>query len=499
MEMQFQDTPLYYLRSLTCQHKSLEQTQEVRISDGMPDIGSVLGAWGQVLLRSKQWNTNALGLSAGVMVWILYAPEEDGPPTTMEVWVPFQEKFDLPDTGGREGTVHCSFHLADVDVRNTSARKLFVRVNVDIRAEALVQEKTAVYMPGELPEDIQLLKNTYPLQIPVESGEKPFELEESLMLPQSNPSMEKLVYYHAVPMVQEQKVLADKVIFRGTIYLHMLYMGQDQQLYTWDFQIPFSQFGELGQEYEPSAVVDVQMVMTSAELSKDEQGQLHINLGLVGQYTVSNRQLLTLVEDVYSVGRPVTGIKEQLELPVILDRQDESVTLSESISGEGMRLADVSFRCADVRVEQGNNRLEGVINGQFQALWYDMEGKLRGGFVRKEQTWSTPVDNGTKTKTRLTCQMPQGVVSGGNVDMEVRATICQTTYSGQGIPMITGLEVGEWLSPDPGRPSLILCRADQSDLWTIAKSNGATVEAIRKANHLEGEPTPGQFLLIPMR
>ena len=139
MELQFQDTPLYFLRSITSQQKTQEQTQEVRIPDGMPDIGSVLGAWGQVLLRSKQWNTNSLGLSAGVMVWILYAPEEEGPPATMEVWIPFQEKFDLPDTGGREGTVHCDFLLTDVDARNTSARKLFVRVNVDTRVDAMTQ------------------------------------------------------------------------------------------------------------------------------------------------------------------------------------------------------------------------------------------------------------------------------------------------------------------------------------------------------------------------
>ena len=198
------------------------------------------------------------------------------------------------------------------------------------------------------------------------------------------------------------------------------------------------------------------------------------------------------------MGRQITSQKEQLEVPIILDRQEDMLTLSDSISGEGMRLADVSFLSGDIRTEQDNDRINGMIPGQFQALWYDMEGNLHSGVARREQTWSTPADNATKTRVRATCQLPQGTLSGGNVDMEVRMSISSTTYSGQGIPMITGLEAGEWEAKDPGRPSLILCRAESSGLWAMAKANGTTVESIRKANKLESDPIPGQFLLIPI-
>ena len=59
-------------------------------------------------------------------------------------------------------------------------------------------------------------------------------------------------------------------------------------------------------------------------------------------------------------------------------------------------------------------------------------------------------------------------------------------------------ELGEEREPDGNRPSLILRRAGNQRLWDIAKESGSTMDAIRKANHLQEEPAPGQMLLIPV-
>ena len=64
--------------------------------------------------------------------------------------------------------------------------------------------------------------------------------------------------------------------------------------------------------------------------------------------------------------------------------------------------------------------------------------------------------------------------------------------------MVTGVEMGEQIKPDPNRPSLILRRAGSQLLWEIAKETGSTVEAIRTANGLKEEPAAGQMLLIPV-
>ena len=68
------DTKQYiqYLSAPVQEVQDMEQTQELRISDGMPDIGRVLAAWGQALLWGKQWESDAVNLNTGVMAWVLY-------------------------------------------------------------------------------------------------------------------------------------------------------------------------------------------------------------------------------------------------------------------------------------------------------------------------------------------------------------------------------------------------------------------------------------------
>ena len=64
--------------------------------------------------------------------------------------------------------------------------------------------------------------------------------------------------------------------------------------------------------------------------------------------------------------------------------------------------------------------------------------------------------------------------------------------------MVTAVTLGEKKPMDPHRPSLILRRAGEDDLWNLAKKCGSTVEAIREANGLQEEAAPDRLLLIPV-
>ena len=71
MELQFEKQQIPCLRQLPAEEQIQEQTQELRLSDGMPDIGRVLCAWGQVVMRGKEWRSDSIGVSSGVMAWVL--------------------------------------------------------------------------------------------------------------------------------------------------------------------------------------------------------------------------------------------------------------------------------------------------------------------------------------------------------------------------------------------------------------------------------------------
>lgn len=46
MEMKFNETTVGCMESLTSQRQQQEQTLEMRLPDGMPDAGRILGVWG---------------------------------------------------------------------------------------------------------------------------------------------------------------------------------------------------------------------------------------------------------------------------------------------------------------------------------------------------------------------------------------------------------------------------------------------------------------------
>ena len=58
MEVQFTKSTCACLDTAVREVRNTEPTQEIRLSDGMPDIGHILCAWGQPILRGRNgWET----------------------------------------------------------------------------------------------------------------------------------------------------------------------------------------------------------------------------------------------------------------------------------------------------------------------------------------------------------------------------------------------------------------------------------------------------------
>ncbi len=188
MEFQFNKTDRAYLRTVVSQEQTQEQTQEIRLPDGMPDIGRVLGCWGQPLIRSKEWHSDGMTVTGGVLAWALYLPEDGTEARSVDAWIPFQMKWDFPETK-RDGSICTTVRLRSMDGRSTSARRLMLRCNVGIFGEALEPTEAEVYQADSVPPDVQMLRRSYPMELPREAGEKSFQLDEELTLPESSPKV----------------------------------------------------------------------------------------------------------------------------------------------------------------------------------------------------------------------------------------------------------------------------------------------------------------------
>lgn len=497
MQQQFEKGSLSCLQTVKREPQTQEQTQELRISDGMPDIGRIIGAWGQVILRGKEWQTDGMTINGGTMVWVQYMPEEGGAPQCIESWLPFQMRWGFPETQ-HDGVILTQCFLRSVDARSLSARKMMIRSNLTVLPWAMERQSFDVYAPQNVPEDVQLKTVTYPMELPMEAGEKAFSLEETVELPPSMPRMEKLLSYQLQPQITEEKLMNDKVIFRGNGVLHVLYLADDGGVYAWDFELPFTQYGELDEAYADDGTVMIVPCVTALEMEQEEN-QLLVKAGLVCQYRVSQRKMVELVEDAYSPQRKVTPNFQDLLIPGILDSNTQLLHPQTGGTVDGMRLTDVQFLPQPVQMRNQGEGMNLEIPGQFQMLYYDMDGNLHTAGQRWEQNMTWPADANSKMEAIL---QPMGKAQGnflsGSSQMSADLQMTVETINGTPIPMVTGLELGEWEEPDPYRPSLIVRRAQGQTLWVMAKENGTTVSAIQEANHLQQEPEPQQMLLIPV-
>lgn len=496
--MQFDRISVPYLQKLTDQLRSQEQTLEVRLPDGMPDIGRVLGAWGQVVVRSKEWGSGTMSLSCGVMAWVLYTPEDGESVQSVEAWLPFSMKWELPETR-YDGKILASCLLKNVDARSTSARKLMVRANLEAMGEAWQMAEAQAAVPGEVPEDVAVLTASYPVLLPREAGEKAFLLEEQLSLPANGPKAEKLMYYSLMPEILEKKVMAGKVVFRGVGMIHILYRGEDGRLYPWDCELPFSQYGDLEGEYDGDPTVSIRPCVTSLDISLDESGELQLKAGLLGQYLLWDRTVVTVAEDAYSPRREMTLTREELELPAVLDQMTQPVQGEKSVQADVQQLVDVTFCPRFGEMERTDTGISVHLPGQIQMLYYDPEGTLQSITAPWEGHWALSVADNCNVDTRITpAGKPQAIPGAGNVNLRAEVNVDAVATAGQGIPMITAMDMGEPEKPNPNRPSLILCRVGKRRLWDVAKQCGSTVEAIKQANHLQSEPDSNAVLLIPI-
>ncbi len=498
MEIQFQENKIPCLHPVKSQTQSQEQTQELRLNDGAPDVGRVLGAWGQVVVRGKEWHSDSTSVNCGVMAWVLYAPEDGSQAQCVETWIPVSLKWDIPDQG-RDGTITCQCHLRSVDARVLSGRKMMVRATVCATAQMYVEGETCSYTPADVPADVQLLEKTYPVCLAREAGEKAFMFDEELTLPPSAPALEKPVRWNLQMEVTDQKVLGDKAVFRGTGLLHLLYRTQEGALSSWDFEIPFSQYTELEYAYGDQAQVQVIPLVTALETETADQGRLRLKAGLSGQYVIYDTQEIPVVEDAYSPDREVKIQTQPIFLPAVLSRQSQPVRAEQTVPYGSSRVADIAFYPGCGRTQNRGDEVQMELPGLFQMLYYDSEGVLQPATAQWqwEKAEKLPED-GTVTMWCAAVGSPLASSAGETTVMQADCVVTAVTAAKKEMPMVTGLGLGESSPKDPARPSLILQRAGKENLWSVAKRNSTTVSAIREANDLQDEPDPDRILLIPI-
>lgn len=482
MELQWNKIPCPYLQTQIRQVQMLEETLELRVPEELPDIGRVLCAWGQGVVRNKQWRGDGMNVSGGVTVSVLYLPEDGSAARCVESWLPFQTKWSFPQTR-REGAMRISCLLRGVDARTLSARKMMLRANISLLGEALEPAETEIYSCGELPAGVEVLTNVYPAVLPREAGEKQFTLEDEIHIP----GVSKWVSFSLQPELSEQNVVGSRVVMRGNGDLRYVYLDEQGEIRSGNLDIPFAQFADLDRDYDNEATADVLLCVSGLEPEIGENG-IRVQCGVTAQYLIKDRALLEIAEDAYSPTCDLSVNAQILKLPMELENRVE-VLDADPVFQDG-KVLDMVFLPEHPTQYRDGDMVNLEVPAQFRFLYQDQEGNLQAA----TENWATTLTVPAAENTQLLPTIASVEHSGNSVRMKLNLQ----TWADQQISMISALTVGGSKPLDEGRPSVIIRPMDTDSLWKLAKANGSTTDAIRKANQLTQEPRQGQMLLIPV-
>jgi len=486
MELQFHKTPAICLDQVVCERTARELTQELKLSEDMPDAGAVICAWGQILIRGKHWDSDSVGSSGGVQVWVLYTSEDGSEHRVVETWLPFEQSWELSDPV-EDGKILLIPALNHVDARVVSQRKLMIKVSMGICCKAFISDSIDIYTPGAMPEDVQLLVREWSALIPSEVGERAFVIDEEIIVPTDLPKPEKLICCTLIPLVNESKVMAGKLVFRGSGHVHMIYQTGDR-LYTMDMDVPFAQYSELEGDYDPDATVSVFPVLTSFEAELSDEGVLRLKAGLLGQYIACDKRDLKVVEDAYSTQNQIVVNTAAVKLSHVAQQRQWTVTAQNPADLEGKTIDTVFYGEMPKILGDGSDKKE-QFTGRFQRLYYDNDGILRCDSGKWEQI--EPVKQSQMPMTDLAIEQ----VSEGEAQIRMNTLVLERESK----EIVCGITMGDALLKDPSRPSLVLRRMGEESIWELAKRTGSTVSDIQKINDLDTEPEPGTMLILPVQ
>ena len=495
MEIPFEKKPEKFWQQKCYTPVTREESQELRLPESMPDVGRVITAWGQAVLRGKEWRSGHIGLTGGVMVWVLYAPEDGSGPRRLESWVPFHIRMDH-DHQGEDGVIRAECVLCSADARSVSSRKLMLRCQIGLMVQTLVPRAAELWSPRELPEDIQVLDRVYPMVLTRETGEKNFLCDEQLTLPQGTPPISRILYSRLVPRVTEQKVLSSRAVFRGVGELHLLCQDESEKLCSLDLQVPFAQYLDLEGEYGERAEVSNLLCVTSLE-TEIAEGGVRVRCGMVSQYIINAPTVVRCIADAYSNDRTLELEQQEVTLPAWLDEQVTEIELGERLTGDEIGVDAIFFPDLPLVTKQPGG-VEIRCGGAFQTLTEAPDGSLQGKTLRcaRNETWPAECDT-------IPCTWLRGGTGlrreGSGFCLEQRMELKVSSVCTKPITMLSGIRAGERRDPDPERPSVIIrSRKAEESLWDIAKYCGSTVSAIQRLNKLEAEPGEDRLLLIPV-
>ena len=495
MEITFRETAVACLKEQAVEVLYQEETSELILPDSYPDADAVADCGAVGCIRDREIRAGSMTASGDFQACVLVTAA-DGTLCPLQSFLPFTARLNAPEIVA-ESSGTAELRIRGVDARLLNSRKVLLRVSYAVRL-TVYGSGTITLRDAAETDGLQLRHETVYGQFPAACTAREVELSEPVDIPAAGAAVRRVLRSTPEIQITDRRLESGSLIVKGALALHLLYELESGALGCFDVQLPFSQYLEPGGDEQDS--VRLCAVLTEFSLSQEPEGFL-VSAGICLQAVLWRQVELTLITDGYCTGgRTLTAEYAPLRVLEALDAPTVSRTAACTLHGSASRIVDCTAYLDFPVCRRSEDAIQVTAPLSMHALYYDAQGNLRGETVKCEESAEFALNAGALC---FADAEPGGscyaAMSGEQGSLCRAVELTARCFAARELGTMTAASIGEAEKPAAERPSLIVRRSGPGSLWELAKSCGATVQAICEANALEertlSEP---MLLLIPL-
>lgn len=487
---------------------------DIILPDYCPDVSRVLKTEGCVEIDAKQVDGTRLTVSGTFYVRVLYITENSCNMRCLTHETAFTHAFDLNEEGTQPRIRICA-RVVYVNCRLIGPRRVQVRGSIAIHAKVAV-EREQEFISGV--QDACLESKVQPMECSTHVGfaEKPFEVHEELEISYGKPAVASVIKTDAIAVVQDHKLISNKVIVKGEVRLKTLYSAESEEgeggVEMMEHTVPISQIIDLpGVEEDCGCTVRLLPGVVQSTAQADGEGEnrrLDVQLTVMAEVDAYRSRKVTALTDVFSPQYEVAMQTKPVSLLHVVDSIHTTEMVQQSVELENVELKAVTD--CDVQSHLMESRVEGgalLLTGEFLVSVFAMD--AQGGPVCMDKTVPFTIKKEIAGSAETMRADPDVQVisssytlTGMNrLDLRVECAVEAMVYAVLQKNAVTELDVDDTQPKElPPQKTLTLYFADKGEsIWEIAKRYNTSPVGIKKENHLDDEETldARNMLLIP--
>ena len=502
MELELNERSFSYLDRIFQQVLRQEETGETIVPDTYPDISQIVHAYAEAIIREKDIRDKSIVISGAVKGGVIYVSDDHTVPRELSFYLPFAVKFDAPTLTEQTRAI-CSCKVCAVDSKIVNSRKAMLRVDLGCSVVAYEQAVGYTYETEDCPDSLQVREKEYALRLPVELSEKTFMVSDTMELPSSRPPIHRICKRRCHLELVDQKIVGNRGVFKGTATIKVLYISDDDRLYTYEWQLPFSQYCEFVDNHDRGEL-ELDMAMTGYDLemaAPDEHYKLDLTLHLLAQGLVFTEHDLKVVDDAYCVGQELLPQWKRYKMDICLDGRRDRQAVRHRVDSRMQELIDTDLYIGHPYTDRTEDQVKVTSEACFHLLGRDENGDLtevitkardirpfslseRAGVIARSEPAAPASVSHFPDSIQLTCDILSSV----------------SFYTEKDIQTLCGGELRTIEFEGAERPSIVIrTMPEHTELWELAKKYHSRIDTICAVNGLtcpvlEEE----QVLLIPI-